>query len=557
MVIHSKLLLLILIAVSSTLYVSASADTVRPSVSLSSKLPGWLTVQNDRELLSDLMNQARQRHHEAIQKARASYFHGPATELSKKESEKSLESQILDEYEVHANGKIPDFDTELERRLFVTNEETPLFSEQECQDVVAKAESHFGDQPWSRLPSGQYDVAGFWIRDVPSVHEWFNKMLQERLFPLLVKKFPHFVPDMTDLCVDNAYVFKYTPETGRRTDVHTDSGCLSFTISLNKNDEYQGGGTWFEGLEGDTEVIEMNIGQCTVRPGGVKHCGHAIKEGTRYIIGGFCMSNSKVEYVRMLLGLGSEYFSKGDVEKSKQAFEAAIALNPDFDGSYSNLADVLTKSGERKKAREVLEYCLKEVNPQSGEIAYSLGANYLENKDYEKVKTCMLLALESDDSDVDAMEALAEVYAVQKDADAEAKWYHRIVETPGASDTALCKAYCNLGVMSEGMEEEIEYYIKAIEYRPDRFAPRYSLGCAYATKKEYEQAIQHFRHAAGLAEDNSEEQQQALQTLYRVASLHLQASGAMASITSQADAVQKFMEVIGKENYERLASLKR
>ncbi|KAL3928597.1 MAG: hypothetical protein SGBAC_012580 [Bacillariaceae sp.] len=555
--VHTKLLQLLLVSLSSTLKVAASADLVAPSFSQTSKLPGWLTVQNDREVFSELMNQARQRHNDDIQKARASYFHGPATESSKMESEKSLSSQILDEYEVKASGKIPDFDTELERRLFVTNEETPLFSAQECQDVVAKAEAHFGDEPWSRLPSGQYDVSGFWIRDVPAVHEWFNKMLQERLFPLLVKKFPHFVPDMENLCVDNAYVFKYTPETGRRTDVHTDSGCLSFTISLNQNDEYQGGGTWFEGLQGDKEVIEMNVGQCTVRPGGVKHCGHAVEEGTRYIIGGFCMSSNKVEYVRMLLNLGSEFFSKGNVEKSKQAFEAAIALNPDFDGSYSNLADVLTKSGDTEKAREVLEYCLKEVNPQSGEIAYSLGANYLENKEYEKAKTCMLLALETDHSDVDAMEALAEVCTFQKDTDAEAKWYHRIVATPGASETALGKAYCNLGVMSEGTEKEIEYYVKAIEYCPDRFAPRYSLGCAHATKKEYEQAIQHFRHAVGLAEDKSDDQQQALQSLYRVASMHLQASGAMASIKSQADAVQKFMEVIGKENYERLASLKR
>jgi hypothetical protein len=36
---------------------------------------------------------------------------------------------------------------------------------------------------------------------------------------------------------------------------------------MNGNDEYLGGGTWFEGLEGkDDNVIEMDVGQCTVRP---------------------------------------------------------------------------------------------------------------------------------------------------------------------------------------------------------------------------------------------------------------------------------------------------
>lgn len=535
----------VILVVAAIAAAAASGDTSPFGVSKSSKLPGWLSVKSDRKLIGNLMEVARHRHNEAIQKARSSYFHGPV-----KPSGDS--SQLLDEYEVKASGKIPDFDMELDRRLFVTNEQTPLFSAEECRDVVAKAEAHFAGGPWSRLPSGQYDVAGFWIRDVPAVHEWFNQMLQERLFPLLVKKFPHFVPDIEDLCVDNAYVFKYTPETGRRTDVHTDSGCLSFTISLNGNDEYSGGGTWFEGLEGDTDIIEMNIGQCTVRPGGVKHCGHAVTEGVRYIIGGFCMSEKKVEYVRMLLGLGSEEFSRGDIDKATQAFEAAIAINPDFDGSYSNLADVLTKSGDKAKAREVLEHCLQNVNPQSGEIAYSLGANYLEDGNLEEAKKCMVIALEADESDCEAMIILAEACAKQNDKSGESQWYKRIVATPGASPTALGKAYCNLGVANEGTPKEIEYYEKAIEYCPDRFAPRYSLGCAYAAKKEYDNAIQHFRKAVEIAETDSSDQNQALQTLYRVASLKMQATGSLAG--SREEAVKKFMEVIGKENYEKLAS---
>jgi tetratricopeptide (TPR) repeat protein len=545
---YSPSILLLILVVTSIAVVSASADATSFGVAKSSKLPGWLSVHNDRELMSQLMGLARHRHNEAIQKARSAYFHGRG-----KASDDSSSSQILDEYEVKASGKIPDFITELERRLFVTNEKTPLFSAEECRGVISKAEAHFEGGPWTRLPSGQYDVSGFWIRDVPAVHEWFNQMLQERLFPLLVKKFPHFVPDIEDLCVDSAYVFKYTPETGRRTDVHTDSGCLSFTISLNGNDEYSGGGTWFEGLQGDTDIIEMNIGQCTVRPGGVKHCGHAVTEGVRYIIGGFCMSDKKVEYVRLLLGLGSEEFSKGNIDKATQAFEAAIAINPDFDASYSNLADVLTQTGEKGRAREVLEYCLQNVNPQNGEIAYSLGANYLEDRNFEEAKKCMLLALEADESDVEAMTVLAEACAEQHDTSGESHWYQRIVSTPGASPTALGKAYCNLGVMNEGTSKEIEYYEKSIEYCPDRFAPRYSLGCAYATTKEHDKAIHQFREAVDIAEDNSNDQKQALQTLYRVASLKMQSTGSVAA--SREEAVQKFMEVIGTENYEKLASM--
>jgi hypothetical protein len=117
-----------------------------------------------------------QRHAESIQKARDSYFHGSA--LSN--SAFPIDALKLEEYEVKAAGSIPNFLTELERKLMVTEASTPLFTADECQEVVSKAEEHFqGTGGWTTLPSGQYDVAGFWIRDVPAIYEWFNRMVQE------------------------------------------------------------------------------------------------------------------------------------------------------------------------------------------------------------------------------------------------------------------------------------------------------------------------------------------------------------------------------------------
>ena len=74
-------------------------------------------------------------------------------------------------------------------------------------------------------------------------------MLRTRLYPCLRQLFPDAAGDGSSLRVQSAYLFKYTAETGAATDVHVDSGLLSFTIALNEPDQYDGGGTWFESVD--------------------------------------------------------------------------------------------------------------------------------------------------------------------------------------------------------------------------------------------------------------------------------------------------------------------
>ena len=88
-------------------------------------------------------------------------------------------------------------------------------------------------------------------------------MLRTRLYPCLQKLFPSAAGDGSSLRVQSAYLFKYTAETGAATDVHVDSGLLSFTIALNGRDDYDGGGTWFEATD---SLVEMDAGEVTLRP---------------------------------------------------------------------------------------------------------------------------------------------------------------------------------------------------------------------------------------------------------------------------------------------------
>ena len=347
------------------------------------------------DAIAEALDIARARHKECVLCAMANYPIDNDTPIDKE----LIEKIKLRQHPIVAPGSLPDFGQDLERRVLVT--ETPLLTAEECRKVVKDAEAHFAGGEWGQLNSGQYKVAGFWIKDIPAIHEWFCQTVASRLFPLLVKAFPDFCDSTEDLCVDNAYLFKYTPETGFRTNVHTDSGCLAFTISLNPRDEYEGGGTWFEGLDGIPEggVIEMNEGQVTVRPGGVKHCGHAVHAGNRYIIGGFCMNKRKVEEVRQLLHCPPET----PESIRRKTFEAAVALNPQSDLGYNLLASVYEKAGETAKAQEVLEHCMQHVHPYSGDVAYALGSLYKDQKEYEKARECFKTCLKCDEYDFDAM----------------------------------------------------------------------------------------------------------------------------------------------------------
>lgn len=497
----------------------------------------------DSDALKEALQIAKARHTECVQCAMANY----PIDLSTPVDTELIDKMKLVESRIKAPGDLPDFSSDLERRVFVT--ETPLLTKEECQKVVADAEAHFGGGEWGQLDSGQYKVSGFWIKDVPSVHKWFNNVVASRLFPLLVKAFPDFCSSPEDLCVDNAYLFKYTPETGFRTNVHTDSGCLAFTIALNPSSDYEGGGTWFEGLNGDPEgaVIEMEEGQVTVRPGGVKHCGHAVHSGTRYIIGGFCMHKQKVEQVRQLL------HSPPDTPDStlRKTCEAAVALNPSTDLGYNLLANVYEKAGEVEKAQEVLEYCLEKVHPYSGDVAYALGSIYKDKKEYEKARTCFKTCLKCDKYDFDAMMAVVSMSAALGDKATEEEYCRLIVDKGGASSDIAGQAYCNLGVLYEGKDEEIGYYQKSIELKPAAFAPVYSLACAYATRQQWSLAAEQFKRSLSLEAQNEEEKFQALKNLYRCSCSVIQSDPAAGSM-SQQDLLGRLQEMMGKENLDLL-----
>ena len=67
------------------------------------------------------------------------------------------------------NWYLPDLDQELrndgEVEIHVTK--TPLFSQEECQEVIKMADAHASNAGgWGKIPAGRYDVHGGWVKDI-------------------------------------------------------------------------------------------------------------------------------------------------------------------------------------------------------------------------------------------------------------------------------------------------------------------------------------------------------------------------------------------------------
>ena len=67
------------------------------------------------------------------------------------------------------NWYLPDLDKELrndgEVEIHVTK--TPLFSQEECQEVIKMADAHASNAGgWGKIPAGRYDVHGGWVKDI-------------------------------------------------------------------------------------------------------------------------------------------------------------------------------------------------------------------------------------------------------------------------------------------------------------------------------------------------------------------------------------------------------
>lgn len=357
---------------------------------------------------------------------------------------------------------------------------------EECNRVIQMAEDHFrtvkgGKGRWTKLPSGRFEIAGSWIKDIPGVNEWFNEALKHKIFPALAQLFSDVVNqgDAASLCVQSAYLFKYTPETGEKTDMHMDSSLLSFTILLNDPAEFEGGGTFFEALGEKGGIVEMKQGEVTFRPSGLRHRGEPITKGERYVIGGFVTvaGEDSCEHTRQLLSRGTEALANGNTADAKDLFEMAKDNSPNFSEIYMSYAHVLRKFADDEGALANYKRAF-EINSRSADAAFMVGVMHAELGNDEEAFKMYKIASELNEYDGDAWYRQGLVYGRKGDTVAERKMYHKAVSVqPNHAD-----AWCNLGVSygeNREVTKEVECYEMALAIDPENTEAKENAKSAY------------------------------------------------------------------------------
>ena len=343
----------------------------------------------------------------------------------------------------------------------VTSE--PLIAPEEAEEVVALAtEDGVYDH---EFPSGKYRLGGDWVKSLPNTLEWFNERLRTTIFPAVAALFPEVVSDASVLRAHSVAILKYN-SSHPRTDVHIDDGILALTLALSPRANYTGGGTYYEHMD---EVLPMEQGHCTIRPGSVRHGGHPVTEGDRYILGGFLLLADRVEHVRRLVVQGSAARGRSDYVGARQLFAWALAINPQCARCLKNWAEALSADpaagpAELAEAEEKLARSL-ELLPDDSDGWFSLGRVRSDRGDADGAIAAYKRSAQINADDHELCFNLAVLLGDQGDADAEIEWLQQTLKVK----PDFSKAWSNLGVAfaSRGDLDSAEHpFAEAVRHDP-------------------------------------------------------------------------------------------
>ena len=129
---------------------------------------------------------------------------------------------------------------------------------------------------------------------LPKAKELVRRRLYDSVFPLLAAC---FAVERTELFVYDSLVIWYdAAHGGTRQPPHRDGSLLSCNIALSDPEDFEGGGTHFEALGG--APLQQAQGHAMCHASGVRHSGHPITSGTRWVLVIFVNARAAIMHAR-------------------------------------------------------------------------------------------------------------------------------------------------------------------------------------------------------------------------------------------------------------------
>ena len=271
----------------------------------------------------------------------------------------------------------------------------PVFTQAECCAVVDEARSLIAEGARSRftMTDTNRDVA---VEDMPKTLAWLNNGAFARLTSLAAACYPGVVDDATDLWVYRALVINYDHSAQlTHQPIHRDHSLISCVVPLSERREYSGGGTFIEPLG---RAIALEQGCALLHPSAVRHAGHRITAGERWVLVLFLntVSMKPAEHGRRFRLRAHESFAREQLAEddgidraylgaAEAAAEEALALTDDDDDDDDGYGDD-DELRNLELAREVTEESDHEIWYDLGTRAHELGVPEEALWNYERAE---------------------------------------------------------------------------------------------------------------------------------------------------------------------------
>ena len=268
-------------------------------------------------------------------------------------------------------GKSCPFDND--ELIFQTEE--PLFTASECAAVRAEAAAKIAAGAGSTftMTNTNRDCA---VHDLPQTLAWLNGGALGRVASLAATCFPSAVPSAESLWIYRGLVISYDAAAGlTHQPIHRDGALISCVVPLSARDEYEGGGTYVEPLG---QAFALDQGCALLHPSAVRHAGHRITSGHRWVLVLFLNREEmhEGEHGRRFRARAQEYFAASQEEEEEEEGEEQEGEDLDDDEEEEEeeeeWEDADGEDGDEEL--ECLLHALHATDESDHEVWYDLGA---------------------------------------------------------------------------------------------------------------------------------------------------------------------------------------